>query len=131
MLKSRYSGVKAGMLGACLGKRAISRGIRLKIQRGRFFESRSKPKANPAVPGKREESIIVAGPYNEIMGIVKIISVRKPILDCHATYKISVHNRFDLQTLKVRRFAQVNPLKCWPIIPKNCSSSTLPAGPIF
>jgi hypothetical protein len=57
---------------------------------GLFFESRSKPKANPAVPDKRVESTIIAGTCNETMGILKIISVRQPILDCHATYKISV-----------------------------------------
>jgi hypothetical protein len=35
---------------------------------------KDEPTINPAAPGKREESIIVAGPYNEIMGIVKVIS---------------------------------------------------------
>jgi hypothetical protein len=69
-LKSRYSGVKSGML----GKRAMSRGIRWKIQVGLFFESRSKPKANPLVPDKRVESAIIVRPCNETMDILKIMA---------------------------------------------------------
>jgi hypothetical protein len=52
----------------------MSRGVQWKIQVGLFFESRSKPKANPVIPDKRVESAIIAGPCNETMDILKILA---------------------------------------------------------